>query len=348
MTEHVSILSVGTFLPGDPLDNAALAVHFKMGSAWLEWIDMFIGTKARHYGFDIRTGERHTTVVDMGAEAGSRALEKAGLAPENIDLIVMGTATPDQLMPASVNVIADRLGINKVASFQLQSGCSGALQALDVAHQMLLTGRHRTALVIGADSIGKLYDADVSFTTSDTSYLVNTLLFGDGAGAAVLTTDPVVGAPVLHRSMVRLVGMGRTPGQVVEWQGANDLAAARDGTASVSEDYKAIEHHVPVMAKEILTELLDALDWDDSEVDFLLPPQLSGRMTKLIVDYLELPDLHEISCVQEIGNTGNATPFFQLERVIPKMSEGDRAVGVSIESSKWIEAGFAVEKPRPS
>ncbi|MRH92352.1 3-oxoacyl-ACP synthase [Nocardia sp. SYP-A9097] len=346
MTErNVHILSVGTFLPGDPIDNVTLAERFGMNSAWLQWVDMFIGTKGRHYGFDIRTGERHTTVADMGTASGARALRQAALAPEDIDLIVMGTATPDQLMPATVNVIADRLGINGIASFQLQSGCSGALQALDVARQMLLTGRHRTALVIGAESIGKHYDADVGFASADAAYAVNTLLFGDGAGAAVLSTDPVAGTPVLHGSMVRLVGMGRSPGQVVEWYGAGGSADGRGGAAAVSEDYKAIEQSVPVMAKEMLKELLEDLDWNENEIDFILPPQLSGRMTKLIVDHLALSDSHEISCVREIGNTGNATPFFQLERVIPKMTEGDRAVCISIESSKWIEAGFAVEKP---
>lgn len=340
----VRISSVGTFLPGNPIDNATLAKALRMNSAWLQWVDMFIETKTRYFGFDLESGGRQSSLADMGTIAARNALERASLSPADIDLVVMGTASPDQLMPATVNVIADRLGINDVASFQLQSGCSGALQALDVAHQMLLTGRHRTALVIGAETVGKHYDATLRLDGASSSYTVNSVLFGDGAGAAVLSTADDVDGPVLHGSMIRLVGLGREPGQVVEWYGAADRVTTPDARSSVSEDYKAIEERVPVMAKEILKELLEHLDWDENDVDFLLPPQLSGRMTKQIVKYLGLEDAHEISCVRELGNTGNATPFFQLEQMIPKMTDGDRAVCISVESSKWIKAGFAVEK----
>jgi 3-oxoacyl-[acyl-carrier-protein] synthase III len=342
---EVRIRSVGTSLPGAPVDNAMLARRFGMNDAWRQWVDLFIGTRTRHFGFDIDTGDRHYTLADLGTEAGGKALEAAGVAPGDVDLLVMGTATPDQLMPATVNVIADRLGIDDLATFQLQSGCSGALQALDVAHQMLSTGRHRNALVIGAESVAKHYDADVRFDEGDSAYAVNTVLFGDGAGAAVLTTDAVPGAPVLRRAMVRLVGLGRAPGQTVDWYGMGDRQPeSANPRSSVSEDYKEIEAEVPRMAGEILSELLDDLDWAPDEVDYLLPPQLSGRMTQQIVEHLGLPGLHEVSCVRELGNTGNATPFFQLERVLPRMVEGDRAVCISIESSKWIKAGFAVEK----
>jgi 3-oxoacyl-[acyl-carrier-protein] synthase-3 len=111
----------------------------------------------------------------------------------------------------------------------------------------------------------------------------------------------------------------------------------------VVEDYKAIEHSVPGMAVEALEELLDELDWKESDVDYLLPPQLSGRMTEKIVDALALPGAHEVSCVVDIGNTGNALPFFQLELALPRMAAGDRAIGIAIESSKWIKAGYALE-----
>jgi 3-oxoacyl-[acyl-carrier-protein] synthase III len=341
----IRILSVGTALPGSPVDNAMLARRFKMNKSWEQWIDSFIGTDTRHFGFDIETGKRYYSLADLGTEAGGKALEAAHLRPGDIDLLVMGTATPDQLMPATVNLIADRLGINDVASFQLQSGCTGALQALNVAHQMLLSGRHRNALVLGAETVAKHYDLDLKMDSSDPSYVVNTLIFGDGAGAAVLTTDDVPDAPVFRRAVVRLVGLHQDPGQVVEWYGVGDLSGAGLGDKlAVSEDYKAIEERVPVMAREIFHELVEDLDWEEDEIDFLLPPQLSGRMTRRITEHLDVPNAQEISCVRETGNTGNATPFFQLERTLPRMTQGDRAVCVSIESSKWIKAGFAVEK----
>jgi len=86
------------------------------------------------------------------------------------------------------------------------------------------------------------------------------------------------------------------------------------------------------------------LGWKDSQIDYLLPPQLSGRMTARITEHLGIVQAQDVSCVVDIGNTGNALPFFQLERALPRMVTGDRAVGVAIESSKWIKSGFALAK----
>jgi 3-oxoacyl-[acyl-carrier-protein] synthase-3 len=127
----------------------------------------------------------------------------------------------------------------------------------------------------------------------------------------------------------------------MEWFGT----APRDpDRPAVSEDYKAIEEAVPQLSVEILDELLESQGWKPGELDYLLPPQLSGVMTSRIVRKLAVPDAREVSCVTETGNTANALPFFQLERLLPLMREGQRAVALSVESSKWIKAGFALEK----
>jgi 3-oxoacyl-[acyl-carrier-protein] synthase III len=337
----IRILAVGTMLPGPAVDNATLARRFNMGLTWEQWIDTFIGTRARHFAFDLDTGKIEYTLADLGEEAGSRALAAAGIAATDVDLIVMGTSSPDQLMPATVNMIADRLGINNVASYQLQSGCTGAVQALEVAHHALSTGRFRTALVIGGDSCAKHFDVDVDTRRMAPTHMVNGVLFGDGAGAAVLSREPVRSAPTIRHTIVRLCGLNRPPGQIVEWFGAAERDADRP---SVIEDYQAIFDAVPVLAAETFRELLDDLGWEVGDTDYLLPPQLSGQMTERITEAMDAPDAHQISCVHEIGNTGNALPFFQLERLLPAMTSGDRAVAVAIESSKWIKAGFALEK----
>jgi 3-oxoacyl-[acyl-carrier-protein] synthase-3 len=337
----IRILAVGTALPGPAVDNATLSRRFNMGLAWEQWIDTFVGTRARHFAFDLDTGKIEYTLADLGEEAGSHALAAAGITAADVDLIVMGTSSPDQLMPATVNMIADRLGIDNVASYQLQSGCTGAVQALDVAHHALSTGRFRTALVIGGDSCAKHFDPDAGFRRMAPAQMVNGVLFGDGAGAAVLSREPVSTAPAIRHTMVRLCGLNRPPGQIVEWFGAADRSSDRPG---VSEDYQAIFDAVPVMAAETFHELLDDLGWEADDIDYLLPPQLSGQMTERITKAMDAPEAHQISCVHEIGNTGNAVPFFQLERLLPGMTSGDRAVAVSIESSKWIKAGFALEK----
>ncbi|MEV6183091.1 3-oxoacyl-ACP synthase III family protein [Streptomyces sp. NPDC052016] len=340
-TPEVRVLAAGSALPGPPVDNAALARRFNMDASWQQWVDVFIGTRSRHLAVDLESGEVRSSLAELGAEAARRALDTAGLGPDDVDVMVMGTATPDQLMPATVNMIAERLGINDIPTYQLQSGCTGAVGALDVGRQLLLTGEHRTALVLGGDVCAKHFDVDFDLKAMAPTELVNVVLFGDGAGAAVLTTEPVADAALVHGILNRLTGLGRAPGQVVDWYGQ---ANRRPGDSALQEDYKAIEQLVPGMATEVLKELLDRLDWTETDVDYLLPPQLSGTMTPRIVTELGLPGAEEVSCVTEIANTGNAAPFIQLERVLPEMVPGDRAIGIAIESSKWIKAGFALGK----
>jgi 3-oxoacyl-[acyl-carrier-protein] synthase III len=339
-TPDIHVLAAGTALPGPALDNAALAARFGLNLAWRQWVDTFIGTDTRHLSIDLETGAQRYTLADLGEQAAERALAAAGLEPEDIDLVVMGTSSPDQLMPATANVIADRLGIDGVSIYQLQSGCTGAVQSLDIAERLLSTGRHRTALVLGGDVSAKHYSVQIDVTKMDPGQMVNGVLFGDGAGACVLSAEPRPGSPVLRHVRVRAVGLGRLPGQVVDYSG---MAGPRGDQPLVVEDYKAIEESVPRMAAEMLHEVLGELAWKQDEVDYLLPPQLSGRMTALIAERLALPGAEEITCVRETGNTGNALPFFQLEMLLPRLKDGQRAVGVAIESSKWIKAGFALE-----
>lgn len=340
-TRDVYLRSIGTVLPGPPIDNAALARRFNASDAAVQWMDMFVGTRSRHFAVDLETGEVRYSLADLGVTAGQRALAAAGVAADDVDLLVMGTASPDMLMPTTVNMIADRLGIDRVPAYQLQSGCAGAIQALDVAHQLLMSGRHGCALVLGADSCTKHLDLSLDVSTLAPAEQINGMLFGDGAGAMVLSTTHTPEAAVIRHVFVQLAGLNRPPGQVVEWSGR----AGRDARPPrVTEDYKTVEESVPVLAAETLTELLDQLGWQDTEFDYLLPPQLSGQMTERITKSLGVPQATEVSCVAEIGNTGNALPFFQLERTLPRMITGDRAVGIAIESSKWIKAGFGLEK----
>jgi 3-oxoacyl-[acyl-carrier-protein] synthase-3 len=338
----IHILAAGTALPGPALDNAALARRFNLNKAWQQWVETFIGTRTRHLAVDLETGEQRYTLADLGEQAAEIALERAGVEPEDIDLMVMGTSSPDLMMPATVNMIADRLGINDISVYQLQSGCSGAVQALDVASQLLRGGRHRTALVLGGDVCAKHYSVDIDASKMAPGEMVNGVLFGDGAGAVVMRAgESTAQSAILRHVQVTLTGLGRSPGQIVDYYGMADRLTERP---LVIEDYKAIEDRVPTMAAETLRSVLDALEWKDADVDYLLPPQLSGRMTKVIADGLGLPGAQEITCVRETGNTGNALPFFQLELTLPRMASGQRAVAVAIESSKWIKAGFALEK----
>lgn len=337
----VFLRSVGTALPGPPVTNAMLARRFNMTPLWEQWVEAFVGTHTRHLAVDLESGEVRYNLADLGEAAARKALRDVDLPPSAIDLVVMATSSPDTLMPATVNVIADRLGINDVSTYQLQSGCTGALQAIDIAHRLLLTGRHQTALVIGGDVIAKHYDLNADPRSLPPAQQINGVLFGDGAGAAILDVAPAPGADRIRHVFTRLVGLNRPPGQIVEWFGLADRGSDRPAAV---EDYKAIEESVPTMAAEALDEVLTALGWHRGDIDYLLPPQLSGRMTARIAKRMDAPLAHEVTCVEQTGNTGNALPFFQLERTLPKMDTADRAIAIAIESSKWIKAGLALER----
>ncbi|MEU5401333.1 3-oxoacyl-ACP synthase III family protein [Streptomyces sp. NPDC005963] len=337
----VHVRSAASALPGPALDNAALARRLGMDPLWEQWVDVFIGTRSRHLALDLESGELTVPLVDLAEEAGRRALTAAGITAADVDAVVLATATPDRLMPATVNVVADRLGIDGVRSFQLQSGCSGAVQALDVAQQILRSGSGRTVLVLGGDVIARFFDVGADLRKAAPAELVNYVLFGDAAGAAVLSVDPGPGSATVRGLFTRLVGLGREPAAFLEWFGPADRNTDRP---AAGEDYKAIEEHVPRMTEEVLAELLDTVGWQPEDVDLLLPPQLSGRMTRLISDRLALPRAVDVSCVDDTGNCGNAIVFLQLERALAGLlGPGRRAVGVSIESSKWLKAGFALE-----
>jgi 3-oxoacyl-[acyl-carrier-protein] synthase III len=333
------ILSAGTALPGEPIGTADLAECFGMNALWQQWVDSFIGTRSRYLAVDLRTGRQNYTLADLGELAATEALGGARLSAEDVDAIVMATATPDELMPATVNVIADRLGIDGIPTFQLQSGCSGAVQAFDVASALLGGDRYRTVLVIGGDVIARHYDVTADLNKVQPSELVNFVLFGDGAGAAVLSSEPG-GGPEVRAVRTELTGLGREPGQVLRWFGLVDRAEA---SAPAREDYKAIEEHVPRMAKEMVDELLEDLGWARDEVDYLLPPQLSVVMTQKIVELLDCPAAREVSVVADIGNNGNPLLFFQLKSLLDEMTGNAKAIAVAIESSKWIKSGLALE-----
>ncbi|BBG01413.1 MULTISPECIES: hypothetical protein [Pseudonocardia] len=337
-TDLVGVLGTGTALPGEPIGNEEIGERF---GADPRWVERFIGTRTRHLGVDLASGKVTHTLVDLATEAAAAALDDAGMAPADVDVVVLATASPEHLMPASVNLVADRLGIHQVPTFQLQSGCAGAMQALDVAHRAI-GDANPVALVVGADSCAKHLVLDHDFARLPASELVNYVIFGDGAGAALLGAGETSGA-LLGPVRNRFVGLGRDPGQVIRWFGAAD----RDSTDQpVDEDYKAIESGVPGLAADMVAELLAETGWPAATVTHLLPPQLGGRMTDLITAGLTERfglTASAINCVADTGNNGNALPLLQLHRLVADLGPGSRALGVAVESSKWIRTGFALE-----
>ncbi|MDO6657356.1 3-oxoacyl-ACP synthase III family protein [Anaerobacillus sp. 1_MG-2023] len=341
----VRMVGFGECLPGDPVTNDQME---EVLSIRKDWIDLMIGNTSRYFAVNFKERTVNFDLTDISTMAAERAIEDAGIEKTDIDIIVLSTATPDHLMPSTVNLIADRLGISHVRTYQIQAGCSGALQGMDVATQFLASGTLRHALVIGGDVCNKYMDLQRDFKKLRSSELINYALFGDGAGAVILTNEDRDGLEIIHIQNY-FEGLGKKPGQIMNWFGSipeniQDLSKRdiRKQFQSANEDYKAIETSVPIMTKEVLEELLTDMDWTYEDVKYYLPPQLGWNMTKKIIESLGLNLDSTINCVQDTGNNGNALPYLQIKKLQNNLSYGDKVVGVAIESSKWIKTGITL------
>ena len=164
---NVGIIGLDTYVPPHQLTNFDLE---KMVDTSDEWIVSRTGIKVRNVVKD-------ETTSMLGAEAAKKALAKANVAPEEVDLIITATATPDMIFPSTACLIQHKIGAVNAAAFDLAAGCSGFLYALTTGQQFVATGTYKTALVIGAETLTRLTNWDDRNTC---------VLFGDGAGAAVL------------------------------------------------------------------------------------------------------------------------------------------------------------------
>jgi 3-oxoacyl-[acyl-carrier-protein] synthase-3 len=332
---RMRLCSAAGALPGEPVDNAELEARLGLSA---EWVDRFVGTRTRHFAGGT------ADLADLCASAARTSLASAGADARTMDFVVLATATPDALMPTTAAVVADRLGISGVPVLQLQSGCSGTVQALALAEALLVSGARR-GLVLGGDVCTKHLALDRDFRRMPPAELVNYVLFGDGAGAAVVAAGDGEGTAcvaVRHRP----VRPGLAPGQRVEWYGAADLGSA-EPVPPVSEDYQAVRRLVPELARQEAEQLLALVGWSGQDLDHLLPPQLGGLMTERITAELRsglgARRAAEVSCVAATGNTGNALLLLQLERLLSRISPGEKALALCVESSHWISAGLALE-----
>jgi len=165
------IIGIGSYLPERVLTNQALTEFVDTTD---EWIRERTGISQRHIAAE---GE---TTSDLATHAAKRAIEDAGLTAQDIDLIVLATTTPDYTFPATATMVQERLGIQHGAAFDVQAVCSGFIYAIKVVDAMLRTGAAKNALVIGAETFSRLLDWEDRTTC---------VLFGDGAGAVVMSTE---------------------------------------------------------------------------------------------------------------------------------------------------------------
>ncbi|MBL8432799.1 MAG: ketoacyl-ACP synthase III [Dechloromonas sp.] len=290
---YARVTGTGSCLPGKPVSNDDLAASGIDTND--EWIVSRTGIRSR---FLAAPG---TTSSDLGLVAAQQALEMAGVAAGEIDLIIVATSTPDFIFPSTACLIQGRLGSSKgAAAFDVQAVCSGFVYALGIAEKFIRSGSHRKALVIGAEVFSRILDWNDRGTC---------VLFGDGAGAVVLEAaeEPGILATAMHADGSQN-GILNVPGQVCGGQVIGDPFLRMDGQA-------VFKFAVRVLAEVAEEVCLDA-GTQACAVDWLIPHQANIRIMEATARKLGVDRDKVIFTVDRHGNTSAASVPLALDEAV--------------------------------
>jgi 3-oxoacyl-[acyl-carrier-protein] synthase-3 len=293
---------VGSALPKRRVTNEELAQTVDTTDAW---IVERTGIRSRY----VADGDE--TTATLATAAARRALDHAGLAPTDIDLIVLATATPDQTFPSSATKVQAALGINDCIAFDVHAVCTGFLYALSVADAMLRAGTARKALVIGAETFSRILDWEDRATC---------VLFGDGAGALVLSSEETDGGILA----TRLHADGRH----------NDLLFVDGGPSTTGTVGKLrmkgreVFRHAVINLADVLNEVLAAAGLTADDVDWVVPHQANARILDATARKLGLPPEKVVVTVGEHANTSAASVPLAFDTAIKdgRIKRGDVVV----------------------
>ena len=302
MTRRSVIAGVGSALPARQVSNAELASSVDTSD---EWIVERTGIRNRYIAAD---GE---TTGSLATQAARRALESAGIAAGDIGLIVLATATPDQTFPSTATKVQAALGIDDCIAFDVHAVCTGFLYALSVADSMLRSGSAGKALVIGAETFSRILDWEDRATC---------VLFGDGAGALVLSaeeTESGILATKLHAD-------GRH----------NDLLFVDGGPSTTGTVGKLrmkgreVFRHAVVNLADVLNEVLSSAGLSAADVDWVVPHQANARILDATAKKLGLPPEKVVVTVDRHANTSAASVPLALDTAVRdgRIKRGDIVV----------------------
>lgn len=302
MSLHSVVLGTGSALPKRKVTNEELAQSVETSD---EWIVERTGIRSRYIA-----GEGETT-ASLATEAARNALERAAVTPSQIDLIVLATATPDQTFPSSATKVQAALGIDDCIAFDVHAVCTGFLYALSVADSMLRSGNATKALVIGAETFSRILDWEDRATC---------VLFGDGAGALVLSAEQSesgILATKLHAD-------GRH----------NDLLFVDGGPSTTGTVGKLrmkgreVFRHAVVNLADVLTEVLAAAGLTAEDVDWVVPHQANARILDATARKLGLPAGKIVVTVDEHANTSAASVPLAFAKAVDdgRIQRGDIVV----------------------
>ena len=302
MTRRSVIAGVGSALPKRRDTNEELAATVDTTD---EWIVERPGIRNRYIAAD---GETTGTLATGAARA---ALSHAGIDALEIDLIVLATATPDQTFPSTATKVQAALGINDCVAFDVHAVCTGFLYALSVADSMLRSGNARKALVIGAETFSRILDWEDRATC---------VLFGDGAGALVLTAEETDGGI----SSTQLHAEGRH----------NDLLFVDGGPSTTGTVGKLrmkgreVFRHAVVNLAQVLNEVLSDAGLTAAEVDWVVPHQANARILDATAKKLGLPSEKVVVTVDRHANTSAASVPLAFDTAVKdgRIKRGDIVV----------------------
>jgi 3-oxoacyl-[acyl-carrier-protein] synthase-3 len=295
-----SIISVGSYVPERILTNAELE---KMVDTTDEWITSRTGIKERHLAAE------NEFTSDMAAAAAQRAMDKAGITADQIDLIIVATITPDMLFPSTAALVQNKLGARKAAAFDIEAACSGFIYALEIGQQFIMTRTYETVLVIGAERLSSI----VNWKDRNTC-----VLFGDGAGAAILQHRPDA-----HGLLTACMGADGDKAMLLCMPGGGSRIPAT--TDSVESGL----HHLQMDGKEtfknavnaMLTAAQEALrrcEVDISQIKLVIPHQANRRIIDAVGDRLGVKPEQLFVNLDKYGNTSAASVAIALDEVVTK------------------------------
>lgn len=285
---NAAITGVGAYVPDYILTNQKLE---QMVDTTDEWIMTRIGIKERR----ILRGNRGTS--NMGTKAVKQLLEKTSTSPDEIDLLVCATVTPDMQFPATANIISDKAGIKNAFSFDLNAGCSGFLYALTTAAKYVEAGTHKKVIVVGADKMSSIVD----YTDRSTCPI-----FGDGAAAVLLEPTEENG---IQDSIFLTDGVGR---KHLHQKAGGSLRPASHETVNAREHFIYQEGQVVFKfavsrMADVSVEMMKKHGITSEDLDWFVPHQANMRIIQATARRMRIPEEKVMINIQRYGNTTAAT-----------------------------------------
>jgi len=307
MMRRATIAGTGSALPPRRVTNAELAQTVDTSD---EWIVERTGIRARHIA-----GKGETTGT-LATQAALRALEAAGMRASEIDLIVLATATPDQTFPATATKVQDALGIRDCVAFDVAAVCSGFLYALSVAESMIRGGGSTNALVIGAETFSRILDWEDRATC---------VLFGDGAGAVLLTAEDGTGQPTDRGILATALHADGRHNQLLYVDGGPSTTGT---VGKLRMKGSEVFRHAVVNLAAVLGEAIGKAGLTIADIDWVVPHQANRRILDATARKLGLAPERVIITVDEHANTSAASVPLALDVAVRdgRIKRGDLIV----------------------